>query len=288
MKVLFGPSGNSESFYDEGNKSSVEAPGWLKAKGLDAYEYSCTKGVKIKEKTAEEIGQEAEKHGIFLSIHAPYYINLANPDSDKRKNSIGYIMDSLQAARWMGAKRVVFHPGSCSKVSRRKALEIAKETLKFAMDQAVERGLDDISLCPETLGKKNQLGNLEEVIELCKLDKRFVPALDFGHIHAFNLGGLTEDADYERVFQTIIKELGEDRTRNLHIHYSRIEYTRSGEKKHWTYSDTQYGPEFEPLARCLKKFDVSAVIICESRGTMAEDAVKLKEIYNNILGSGRI
>lgn len=285
MKVRFGPSGNSESFYNEGHKSSTEAPGWLRNMGLDAYEYSCTKGVKIKKCTAEEIGREVKRNAIYLSIHAPYYINLANPDIEKRNRSIRYIMQSLEAASWMGAKRVVFHPGSCSRISRKKAMELAKETLIKTIREADERGFDDIILCPETLGKKNQLGSLEEVIEMCRLDERLIPTIDFGHIHAYNVGGLVEDSDYERVFDIVERELGSERLKNLHIHYSRIEYTSKGEKKHWTYSDTQYGPEFEPLARSLIKYGVSAVIICESRGTMAEDAMKLKEIFNNILAN---
>jgi len=278
----FGPSGNSISFYEQGYKSSVDAPKWLKEMGLDAYEYSCTKGVKIKEGTASKIGDEAVKNNIALSIHAPYYINLASPDEKKRKNSIRYIMNSLQAARWMGAKRVVFHPGSCGKMDRGEALELVKETLSRVIEEADNKGYGDIILCPETLGKSNQLGRLEEVIEMCKLDDRLIPTVDFGHIHAYTCGGLKSRDDYSKVLETIEQQLDTKRLKNLHMHYSRVEYTSKGERKHWTLDDTEYGPEFEPLADLLIEKEIDGILICESRGIMAEDALKLKEIYCNI------
>ncbi|MFA7216335.1 MAG: TIM barrel protein, partial [Bacillota bacterium] len=177
MEIRFGPSGNSLSFYDQGHKSSVEAPGWLAEMGLNAYEYSCTKGVKIKENTAAKIGEEADKYDIALSIHAPYYINLASTDPKKRVNSVNYILQSLGAARWMGAKRVVFHPGSCSRMNRKSALELALETLRRVINEVDDRGLGDIALCPETLGKKNQLGSLGEVLEMCRVDERLMPTI---------------------------------------------------------------------------------------------------------------
>lgn len=283
--VKFGPSGNSESFYEQGYKSSIDAPKWIRDMGLQAYEYSCTKGVKVREGTASKIGDEAAKHDIALSIHAPYYINLANPDKEKRKKSIRYIMETLQAARWMGAKRIVFHPGSCGKIDRGMALKLVKETLSRIIEEADDEGYGDIVLCPETLGKLNQLGRLEEVIEMCKLDDRLIPTIDFGHIHAYTRGGLKTKEDYLEILETIERKLGSERLRNLHIHYSRVEYTEKGEKRHWTLAHTQYGPEFEPLAGLLIDKDINAIIICESRGTMAEDAVKLKKIYNNILNN---
>ncbi|MDD3298934.1 MAG: TIM barrel protein [Firmicutes bacterium] len=283
MEIRFGPSGNSLSFYDQGHKSSVEAPGWLAEMGLNAYEYSCTKGVKIKENTAAKIGEEADKYDIALSIHAPYYINLASTDPKKRVNSVNYILQSLGAARWMGAKRVVFHPGSCSRMNRKSALELALETLRRVINEVDDRGLGDIALCPETLGKKNQLGSLGEVLEMCRVDERLMPTIDFGHIHAYTGGGLKTSDDYKEVLDTIEGALGMERTRSLHIHFSRVEFTKGGEKKHWTFADTQYGPEFKPLARAIIEKGLEPVIICESRGTMAKDAKEMKEIYESML-----
>ena len=79
MRAKFGPAGNSDSF-SKVHKSSLKAPAWIAAQGLDCYEYQCGKGVHIGEEAAVKLGQAAEKAGISLSLHAPYFINLANPD----------------------------------------------------------------------------------------------------------------------------------------------------------------------------------------------------------------
>ncbi len=282
--IRFGPSGNSESFYEQGNKSSVQAPAWLKGMGLNAYEYQCSKGVNIGRATAGQLGEEALKNGIFLSVHAPYYINMASEEKEKRENSKHYIIETLEAAKWMGAGRIVIHTGSCSKVSREWALKTAIQVLKEAIRDAEDLGLSDITICPEVLGKINQLGSLEEILEMCKADERLIPTIDFGHLHARGLGGLNSKEDFERVIDKIENEIGRDRLKRIHVHFSRIEYTKGGEKKHWTYDDTQFGPDFSPLAELIYKKQMEPVIICESRNNMAEDALKMKNIYQKIAG----
>lgn len=282
MTAKFGPAGNSEIFYNQGHKSSIEAPQWLRGMGLDAYEYPCSRGVNIKEETARKIGENAVKFNIELSIHAPYYINLSSTDSSRIERSVKYIADSCMAAKWMGAKRVVFHPGSCSKMDRAAALCIAKDGIKRTLKVLEEIGCQDITICPETMGKQNQLGTLSEVIEMCRMDERLMPTVDFGHINALSHGSLKTIDDYRKILEDIKNSLGEYRFMNLHCHFSRIEFTDAGEKKHWTLNDTMYGPEFEPLAELIYEYGMSPVVICESRGTMAEDALKLKIIYERI------
>ena len=280
--VKFGPSGNSESFYEEGFKSSVQMPGWLRRKGLDAYEYQCNKGTNIGEATAKGIGAEAALNGIFLSIHAPYYINLSSLEEDKRNNSIRYILDTLKVAKWMGAARIVIHTGSASNKSREWALATAIEALKHVMTEADNLGFGDITICPEVMGKINQLGSLEEILEMCKIDERLIPTIDFGHLHARGMGCLNNLDDYRAVLDEIEAVLGYERLKMLHCHFSRIEYTAGGERKHCTLSDTQYGPEFEPLAELILKKRLEPVIICESRNNMAEDALSLKRILKTM------
>ena len=277
--VYFGPSGNSESFYSEGYKSSLQMPKWLKEKGLDAYEYQCSKGVKITKPTAEKLGIEARENGIKLSIHAPYYINLATDDEEKREKSVKYITDTLAAADFMGADRIVVHSGACAKMDRRVAMEYAKKTLKIALERSKESGFSHIHICPETMGKINQLGDLDEVIELCRLDDYLLPTIDFGHLNARGLGSLKEYSDYLEIFDKIENGLGRDRLNFFHSHFSRIEFTQGGEKKHHTLADTMYGPEFLPVAEIIYKKNLSPTIICESNGTMAEDALEMKNMY---------
>ncbi len=283
--IRFGPSGNSDSFYEQGYKSSAQMPAWLAAKGLNAYEYSCTKGVKVGEATAREIGQQAQNNNIFVSIHAPYYINMSSEEEDKRENSKRYIMETLQVAKWMGAKRIVVHTGSTSKLGREKSLEWAIQILKETLQMSDAAGFGDISICPEVLGKHNQLGTLEEIMEMCKIDERLIPTIDFGHIHARGLGILNSQEDFETVIDFIENSIGKERTKRIHCHFSRIEFSKGGEKKHWNFADKQFGPEFEHLAPVLVNRQMEPIIICESRGMMAEDAAEMKEIYYGILES---
>lgn len=283
MSARFGPAGNSESFYEQGYKSSIDAPKWLKTMGLDAYEYQANKGINISKDKAIELGEEAKAYDIKLSIHSPYFISLSSEDPDKRENSVRYIIDTLKLAQYMGAGRIVVHCGAASKMDRKLAHELQKETISKVIEQSKELDLNGIQICPETMGKMNQLGTVEEVVDLCKLDECLLPAIDFGHLNSRSLGGLVKYEDFLRIFEVMENELGIDRIKNFHVHYSRIEFTAGGEKKHWTYDDIEYGPEFEPIAEIVAKKNLSPTIICESRGTMAEDAVRLKEIYMGYL-----
>lgn len=283
--IWFGPAGNSSSFYDKGYKHSWQMPEWLKGLGLNAYEYQCNKGILLKDETAAEIGAKCAESDIRLSIHAPYYINLSSTEAQKRDRSVKYILDTLSIARIMGAVRIVMHPGYVSGISRATALEIAKDTFLNALNQTKEMGLDDITICPEVLGKNSQLGNIFEVVELCGLNDGLIPCIDFGHVHALTLGGLKEKKQYMDVFRFVGQELGIDRMKACHIHFSRVETGKGGEKKHWTLADTQYGPEFEPLAEAILELNIEPVIICESRDRMAEDAVILQKMYENAAGN---
>ncbi|HEY8500303.1 MAG TPA: TIM barrel protein [Clostridia bacterium] len=278
--IWFGPSGNSESFYRAGNRHSWQMPRWLKKMGLNAYEYQCNKGTNIKKETAEKIGEEAKKAGIRMSIHAPYYINLASTDEIKRENSVQYILKTLQIADWMGAGRIVVHTGAVGKMSREKAMTLALPALAQALKEADISGFSEISICPEVLGRISQLGDLDEIIFMCGLDERMIPCVDFGHVYARSLGrALKTIDDYRRIFNALENSLGKERTDKLHIHFSRIEFTDAGERRHHTVEDTEYGPDFEPLAKVLTERKAEPVIICESRDRMAEDALILKHIY---------
>ena len=179
MSAKFGPAGNSDSFSKQ-YKSSLDAPGWIAGLGLACYEYQCGKGVHVGEETARKLGQRAKEAGIVLSLHAPYFINLANPDPESLQKTIGYITAACLAADQMGAGRVIVHSGALMKRSRREALDIARKSLEAVMTACDDSGFGHLTLCPETMGKINQLGDLDEVLELCTLDERLVPCIDFG------------------------------------------------------------------------------------------------------------
>ena len=280
MSAFFGPGGNSDAFRLAGLKSTVDAPRWVKSIGLNAYEYEAGNGLSASPKILEEIGREAALHNIKMSFHTPYFISLSGVVEEKRLNSINYIRQSLDAANLLGAGTIVVHSGSAAKISRDEAMRLAGDTLVKTLAAVDTYG---IKIGLETMGKVNQLGTLDEVLELCRIDSAFVPVVDFGHLNARDLGGVFVSADdYLRVFDKIDRALGAQVAENLHCHFSKIEWTGSGEKKHLTFEDQIYGPNFEPLVEVIYKNNLSPTIICESAGTQSEDALAMKKYYEEL------
>lgn len=277
MSARFGPGGNSEAFKLSGFSATIDAPAWVASIGLDAYEYEAGNGLSASPALLRAIGTEAKLHGIKMSYHAPYFISLSGVDPEKRLKSVGYIKQSLDAAYNLGADVIVVHTGSAAKISRDEAMRLAADTLVHTLGEVDTHG---VKIGLETMGKKNQLGTLDEVLELCRIDSAFVPVVDFGHLNARDCGGVFKTADdYLRVFDKIDKCLGGDIAQNLHCHFSKIEWTDSGEKKHLTFADEIYGPSFEPLAEALAKEKLTPTIICESAGTQSDDALAMKKSY---------
>ncbi len=273
----FGPGGNSDSFYADKKKSTLEAPEWIKLRGLDAYEYEAGNGLKAGDEMLSKIGEAAREHGILMSYHTPYFISLSGVEPEKRLKSIDYISQSLRAAELLGADTIVIHAGSAAKISRGEAMALACDTLYKNIEV---NGDTDIRMGIETMGKINQLGTLEEIIELCRVSPKYHPVVDFGHLNARNLGAYFKDADsYRRIFDLIANELGDSYAYNLHCHFSKIEYTSAGEKRHLTFEDRVFGPDFEPLAEAIIREGVAPRIISESDGTQAEDALYMKSRY---------
>ena len=276
----FGPAGTAESFKAMGYKKSVQLGEYLTKFGLDHFEYQCGQGVRVSEASAKEIGAALAEKNVTVSVHAPYFISLSSVEEEKRLNSINYIIQSAQAVNAMGGDRIVIHSGSCSKMTREEALELAKDTMLKARAALIEAGLEHIHCCPETMGKVNQLGDLNEVMELCRLDESFIPCIDFGHLNARTFGTIKDKAAYEDILNTIENKLGSDRLKIFHSHFSKIEYTlKGGEKKHLTFEDTEYGPQFEPLMELVYKKSLSPTFVCESAGTQTEDAKAMKDYY---------
>lgn len=280
--IKFGPAGNDKLFYDEGHKSTIEAPEWLNKMGLNAFEYSFGKGVLLKDETAIAIGKAMKENGVSISVHAPYFINFANPDDEMAEKSYNYVLNSLHKLQLLGGNRCVIHVGSCGKMQREDAIKLVSDRLKILVKKVKDAGLENMFLCIETMGKQAQIGTYKEIIDLCKIDDMIMPTFDFGHINAVTGGTLKSKEDFEKIFDYCFENLGEFRTKNVHIHFSKIEYSSKGEVKHLTFEDSIYGPEFEPLSMVLKERGYTPVIICESKEVMAQDALKMKNIYENM------
>ena len=278
-KIRFGTAGTSDSFTAQGYKNSLDIPEYTAKMGLNAFEYQCGHGVRLGLDKARKMAADAAVRDILFSVHAPYYISMSSLEEDKRLNSVNYLLQSAAVCKALGGRRVIFHAGSCGKQSREAALEKALDTMQRAQTALDEAGFSEITLCPETMGKIGQLGTLDEVLELCKVDNRITPCIDFGHLNARTLGGIASKADYAAILDRMDAVLGDERARRFHVHFSRIEFSAGGEKRHWTFAETQFGPEPQPLMELLAERGLEPVIICESAGTQAEDARTMQEMY---------
>ncbi len=277
--IKFGPSGNCERFYEEGHEHTEEAAGFVKQNGLDCFEYSFGRGVHMTEKKAASIRAAFEREGVELSVHAPYFINFANPDEEMAAKSYGYVLDSARMLRAMGGRRLVFHPAAQGKDAREVAVERTCDRLKTLRDSIYLNGLSDVLFCPETMGKIAQIGTVEEIVKFCEIDPVFTPCVDFGHVNAREQGSLKTAADYRVRLEYMLEHLGYARMKEFHVHFSKIQYGPKGELRHLTFSDTEYGPEFEPLAEVLHELKLEPYIVCESDGTQADDAMAMKRMY---------
>ncbi len=280
--IKFGPSGNCERFYAEGGKHTEQAAKFCKDLGLNCFEYSFGRGVMMSEVKAESIRAAFEEQNIEISVHAPYFINFANPADEAAEKSYGYVLQSAKFVRLMGGERIVFHPAAQGKSSREQAVSRTAERLKILRDYIYLNGYENLKFCPETMGKLAQIGTLEEIVNFCKIDNCFIPAIDFGHINAREQGSLKTVNDYKSRLEYMIGELGYDRVKNFHVHFSKIMYGGKGEIKHLTFEDSVYGPEFEPLAIALKELKLEPYIVSESAGTQADDALTMKAIYDSL------
>lgn len=280
--LRFGPSGNSPSFYDAGYKTSVQAPAWLESVGLNAYEYSFGRGFTLSAEKAKLIGEEAKAHNIMVSVHAPYYINLANPSDEMFEKSINYILKSFEMLTYFQGEHLVVHIGSCGKLKREEAIELIKSRMPILIERIKENGYDKYFLCIETMGKPAQIGNEYEIIDLCSMADFIIPTFDFGHINALSGGQLKSYDDYKKIIDYAIEKLGFEKVKNCHVHFSKIEYGDKGEIRHLNYNDNDYGPDFVPFAQIIKEYNLTPTIICESKDYMAEDAIIMRDIYKNL------
>ena len=278
--IRIGPSGNSDTFYASGRKHTYEEAAYLSALGLNAFEYSFGRGVSMTDATAQKIKDEFVKYGVAISVHAPYYTNFANPDPEMIAKSIGYIKQSLAACNKLGGERVVFHPAACGKATRAEAVARTKANLALLAEQCREIPFP-FKLCAETMGKNNQIGTVEEVVDFCLIDDMFYPCFDFGHINSYMHGGLKTKDDYRRILDYTVDKLGFEKASRMHVHFSKIQYGDKGEIRHLTFADDKYGPEYAPLAELFDEYGMSPYIVCESDGTMSDDALAMKNMHKN-------
>ena len=269
----YGPAGKPITM-----KSSdlLKAPAFLREMGLSAMEYEAVRGVNIKEEKARAFGEEARSNNVILSLHAPYFINLAGKKSTIEA-SIQRLNESVAAAHWMGAYVVVFHPGYYKDApSRREAVRKVIESLKQVVEYRGGIGAQEVWLGPETTGRTSQVGELDETILIAQSLDKVRPVVDFAHLYARHSGRfITKIDDVLKVIEKIESSLGTEVLKPLHIHFSKIEFGRGGEREHHTLDEDRYGPDFKIVCKGLCETGVDAVIISESP-VLEQDALKMK------------
>ena len=219
----------------------------------------------MKPEQAEIIGKEAEKTGISLSIHAPYYVNLTSNDKQKIIDSKKRILDACRIGDLLTAKYIVFHAAYYQKLSKKDCYEQVKNEIGEMNDVIKSENLNAV-LCPETTGKATQFGDIDELVQLTK-DTGCGICVDFSHIYARNIGKI----DYDYVCK-LIKDV-----KNLTCHFTGINYGSKGERNHIP-TEPERAKE---LLEYLKKYKINTRIINESPQPL-EDALMMKKILDKL------
>ncbi len=267
---------------------------WLKEINLDGIELQCTYGIRMKDEQAILYKKLAEENNLTITIHAPYYISLASIKSDVVERSKQEIVKAFALAEKLGATRIIFHPGAGYGTGK----EDRKNGLKRLIDALndVEKNIDtkSIKLYPEIGGKVNQLGSLDEIIEICKNVKYARPCIDLAHLHAREIGSMTSKDAIINVLKKIEKELGRDILEETHFHVYPVDYTEKGEKIHKAFGDkvennqlslfdnnSEYFPKAEDYIDAIKNMKISPITVCEAHNTQDIGAILMKKLYND-------
>jgi len=282
-RLRFGPAGVPLAFRVM-KATLADVPRLLKEEGLDAFEYQAVRwGAKpqIRREKAEELGLKAEEHDVWLSLHGSYFINFCGKNEiiEASKNRL---IACATAAEWMKAHVVVFHPGFYGKKQPKEAFQDCLEATKEVVETMKTLGIRNVKLGPETMGKLSQFGSLDEILGLCEQVEQTQPVIDWAHLHARCRGCFKKVEDFRKVVEEIERQLGTDAVKNMHCHFTKVEFTDKGERRHHTMDKVEYGPDFTMLAKVIAEFKLRPVIISESP-VPDVDAIKMREILQKEL-----
>ncbi len=283
----FGPAGMPSGFKLL-KKTVSDMPKYLRAQGLDSFEYQMVRwGPKpqIRQELAEELGKRAIEHDVWVTAHGSYFINLTSVSRETLEASKKRLLACVQGASWMGAHIVVFHPGSYAGRPPRQVFETCVRAMKEVVEKMNSLGIRGVHLAPEMMGKPSQLGSLEEVLALCDRVDLTEPNVDWAHLHARDRGRFKTIDDMSKVMDQIEKRLGAEALQNIHCHYSHIEFTNKGERRHHNLSRSEYGPDFRFLAKLIAERGLKPVIACETPN-LDVDAQKLRDMVWHELKRG--
>jgi deoxyribonuclease-4 len=282
-RTRFGPAGVPPLFRVLGARIP-DVPKLLREENLDAFEYQAVRwGQKpqMKQEDAESLGAEARKNDVLLSMHGSYYVNLCGK-KEVAEASKKRLVACATAANWMGAYVVVFHMGFYGRLEKSFAFRTCVNALKDIVATMNSLGIRNVKLGPETMGKVFQVGCLDEILTICEEVEQTQLVIDWSHMHARRQGRFRKVGDFRAVAEEVERRLGTEAARNMHCHFSKIEYTDKGERRHHVLDEARYGPDFEMLAEVIAEFKMRSVMICETP-LLDVDAVKMRDIYKKVV-----
>jgi deoxyribonuclease-4 len=263
--VRFGPAG-----YPEGAKDGANAVQLVRGLGLDALELQFGRQVNLSDERAYAIRRKAEELDVRLSAHAPYYISF-NSVPETYEKSKEWVLRTARVAAKAGAWIIVIHAATYAGKDPEIATAAVMRGLSECLDQMEKEGLE-VVLGLETMGRGSTWGTLEEIRTVVRTLKGVQPVVDFAHIHARYGGSLRTEADFRKV----VDDLTSIGPGKLHCHYSCIEYTKAGEKRHLPLAAKD--PDFSLLVPVLQALSRECTIICETP-MPEQDAVAMMEEY---------
>lgn len=279
LSFLFGTVG-SPSGTPKKPGGSVGAIEFSKSIGLNTLELGWVQSVRVTEATCALIKAARDIHGVSLSVHAPYFINL-NATAEEWPKSRKRLMDAAHYGYLAGATDIIFHPGSYFGNPPADVLKIAIPRLKGCIDELKKNG-DMVTIRPETMGKSAMLGSIDDAIAMSEAMDMVQPCIDFAHMHARpGDGSMNTYEEWSKLLENYKKKLGAKSLKSLHIHLSGIEYGEKGEKNHLTLADADL--DLKALFKALHDYGCAGRILCESP-IMEEDALIMKKTWMKVSG----
>ena len=247
----------------------------VKEMNLDAMELEFVYGIYLSEKEAKKVNYIAKRENDFLTAHAPNCINLNSNEKAKIEASKKRIFQSAKIAFLAGARGVVFHPGFYLKQDSMIVYEKIKKEIKEILDKMKDENVN-VTLRPETTGKKSQFGTIDELLKLSEEIENVMPCIDFAHIHARTQKTNTYE-EFSNILSLVEKHLGKEGIKDMHIHISGINYNENGERNHLNLKESDLN--YKALLKALKEFNAKGITICESPNN-EKDAILLKNVFN--------
>jgi len=279
----FGPAGVPPTFRMM-NAGLEDAPALLREEGLDAFEYEAIYWgdvPQIRREEAEKLGSKAYENDVLLSLHGSYFINF-NGEKQIVEASKKRLIACAIGADWMKANTVVFHPGFYGKRPLPEAHKRVVGAMKDVVATLKSLGATGVRLGAETMGKPSQIGSLEEILGFCEEVEQTQLVIDWAHLHARDRGRFKRVEDFREAIEQAESRLDTEAIRNMHCHFTKIEYSEKGERRHHTMDEIGYGPSFEMLAKVIVDFRLRPVLICESP-LLDIDALKMRDIFRKEL-----